>query len=217
MSGAEAALVLGLVSSALSIFEAAYHVYSAAHDAKGLTKAIRAPAEQIPLVLHTLGLVERGLTRSCMPPDAVKSVRPVLERCRESAGLVKDIFEQVLPSKDTTRAERYKKAIEAKLKGAEIKSNMKAVMQDLSLLEKHQIFRDAETIEDMKLAIEGLSRQDSKERSTFVTPAVSGVLYNNTGFGAQVNNTFTKSCTGDVYNAKTMTINKGTFVTWSER
>ena len=59
MSGAEAGLVLGLISATISILQAAYAVYEAASDATGLPKKFRAAADQLPIVLHTLDLAEK--------------------------------------------------------------------------------------------------------------------------------------------------------------
>lgn len=156
MSGAEGILVLGLVSSICTIFEAAYHVYSAAHDTKGLPKAFRTTAEQIPLVLHALQLVEKGVAGKDDFDQAVVTVKPILERCKKKAALVKNVFDKALPAKDAPRWERYKKALEAKLKDREIKSSMEAITQDLALLQHQQTFQDAETMKDIKAAIHHL-------------------------------------------------------------
>jgi hypothetical protein len=50
MSGAEAGLVIGLISGLLQLLDTAKKVYDAAQDAKGLPKAFREVAERIPLV-----------------------------------------------------------------------------------------------------------------------------------------------------------------------
>jgi len=60
MSGAEAALVLGLISSAIAIIDASQKIYDAAKDASGLHKAFKKVAENIPLVLDTLKAAEKA-------------------------------------------------------------------------------------------------------------------------------------------------------------
>ena len=103
MSGAEAALVLGLVSAIYTVFEAVYHVYSAAHDAKGLPKTFQTAAEQIPLVLHTLELIENNLSGRNASDRVVDDVRPILERCKVEGGVMKDAFDKAVPTKDASR------------------------------------------------------------------------------------------------------------------
>lgn len=214
MSGAEAALVLGLVASTYTIFEAAYQVYKAAHDAKGMTKSCRTATEQIPLILHTLQLIENGLTGAQTAEDVVKSVQPVLQRCKEKAGLVQDIFDKALPSKDASRRERYTKAVEARWRSGEVRSSVDAVMQDLALLQQYQVFQDAETLEDIKNAIDELAaleddEDDDDAKGARQIHSGSGNINTHTGSGNQENHTYTNSGAGDFYYSKAMTINKG--------
>lgn len=209
MSGAEAGLVLGLVSSALTVLEAAYQVYSAAHDAKGLTKDLRAVAEQIPLVLHTLGLIQSSVREERLSAEAVEAVKPMLERCEQNADLLKQTFDKVLPSKDAPRMERYKKAVQAKAKSEEMRAIMGSIMQDLALLQQHQAFQDAEIMEDIKIAIEELNRSQGDDRDSHFTHLGSGHVYGHTGSGSQENHTYTNSGSGDFYASKSMTIHKG--------
>lgn len=164
MSGAEAALVLGLVSSTLTILQAAYEIYNTAHDAKGHIKAFEAPAEQIPLVARTLMLIEDGLKSKS--DEEVRTIQPIVKRCKEKASLIKGVFDKTLPSRDTTRMERYKKAFEAKSRSAEIKRSMEAIMQDLALLQHYRAFQDTETLEEIKVAVEGFARSSNSRLGT---------------------------------------------------
>lgn len=213
MSGAEAAaLALGLVSSALSVFEAAYQVYSAAHDAKGLTEEFREAAEQIPLILHTLALVDNSLRRGDPSTEAINSVKPILERCKKKAASIKSTFDKALPSRGATRMERYKKAAHAKRKTADVQSKMTDVMKDLSLLQQHRIFLDSETLEDIKSAVTQLSPPKGGENKTTFAHEGIGNIYGYSGSGNQENHSFINSGAGDFYCSTNMTINKGKFM-----
>lgn len=57
----EAGLVLGLISSTITILEVAHGIHEAASDASGLPKKLRRVAEQIPLVYNALRLAEQNL------------------------------------------------------------------------------------------------------------------------------------------------------------
>lgn len=200
MSGAEAALIVGLISSTWTIFEAAYQIYAAAHDAKGLPQAFREAADQIPLVLHILSLVESSLSERPVSPQVIASVRPILERCKDKATLIKGIFGKVSPSQDASWVDRYKKATEAKVKESEVSKSMEAVMKDLALLQHHRVFQNAQTMEDIKQAI---------DRLPSLSDQGSGHLGRHTTFGAQQNHVHSNSGSGDFYQSNNMTFYKG--------
>lgn len=211
MSGAEAALVLGLASSALACFEAAYQVYSAAHDAKGLTQSFRVTADQIPLVLHTLRLVEQSIKTDTISEEALKSAKPVLERCKENASSLKAAFDKALPASDASRVDRYKKAAEMKWKSGEVKKSMELVMGDLDLLAQHQIFRDAGALEDIKAAIDQLAQVGDEEESARSVHHGSGNINNYSGSGNQENHRYEISGgSGSFYKADSMSFGKQT-------
>ncbi|GAB7345583.1 hypothetical protein MBLNU457_3885t2 [Dothideomycetes sp. NU457] len=202
MSGAEAALVLGLVSSVLAIFDAASQVYDAAHDAKGLTKAFQATADQIPLVQHTLSLAEESLKADRVGEEAAKSVKPVLERCKENGQKVKDAFDKALPLKNASTTERYKRAAQMRLKSGEIKKSMEIVMECLDLLAKEQIFQDSEAIHDIKTALDQLASIGGEGESAGSVHYGSGNINNIKDSGSQQN--YNNSGSGKQYNATQM-------------
>ena len=72
-------LVLGLISSAISVIEATHKIFDAAKDAKGLHEAFRKAAEKLPLVLRTLKAA--GQIQGKLEAEFETS-----ERCREEAG-----------------------------------------------------------------------------------------------------------------------------------
>ena len=130
MSGVgEAGLVLGLISSTITIIEAAHEVYEAASDTSGLPKKLHVVAEQIPLVHNALGLAERTFQANNVTHEEVHSAKPVLEQCQRDAAKVKDIFDQIVPAKDAPRTERLKKAVGLKTKSNKTKEHMEQVVK----------------------------------------------------------------------------------------
>lgn len=202
MSGiGEVSAVLGLISSIIAIFEAAQEVYQAANDTGGLPRKFRAAAEQIPLVYHALSLAERNINTRSVGEGALQSAKPVLERCKECAASVKDIFDKTIPAKDASRAERLTKAVGIKVKSNKVKEHMEEVVKNMELLAQNQVFQDAETLKDIKEAMEQLSNiSDEEEQSRY--SVVGGQMNVLTGSGTQEN----QSMIGDKnrqYNAKT--------------
>ena len=196
----EASLVLGLISSIIAICEGAHEIYEAASNVKSLPRKFQLAAEQIPLVLHILALAEQNIQAKAVSQDGLQSAMPILERCKESATALKDIFDKTIPPKDASRTERYKKAVGIKLKSNKVKEYMEEVIKSMELLAQNQVFQDAETLEDIKEAIEQLSNiSDEEEQSRYAV--VGGQMNVLTGPGTQKN----QSMIGDnnnQYNAK---------------
>ena len=186
MSGiGEASLVLGLISSTIAIFEAAQEIYDAASDVAGLPKKLRVAAEQIPLVHNALNLAEQNINLKNVTEDALLSAQPVLERCKECAASVKDIFDKTIPTKDTSRTERLKKAVGIKIKSNRVKEHMEEIFKSMELLAQNQVFQDAEALNDIKEAIEQLSNVSDEEEQAHFVHSGTGAQYNQTGRGTR--------------------------------
>lgn len=197
----EAGLVLGLISSIITIFEATHEIYEAATDANGLPKKLRVVAEQIPLVYNALGLAEKNLRANRVTQEAVLSTKPVLEQCKDNAAKVKDIFEQTLPAQNASRAERLKKAVGLKIKSTKAKEYMEQVVESMDLLAQQQVFQDAETLEEIKAAMDQLtSVSDEEEPPSRFIHSGAGAINANTGEGTQKN--YNNSGSGSIYNAE---------------
>lgn len=202
MSGVgEASLVLSLISSIIDIFEAAQEIYDAASDAQGLPKKFRAAADQIPLVYHTLGLAEQNISARNVTEEALLSARPVLDRCKESASNLKDIFAKNIPAKDAPKAERLKKAMGLKMKSNKVKENIEEVLKSMELLAQNQIFQDAEALKDIKEAIEHLSNlTDEEKQPQFVSHGPGAIMGNISGGNVK---TLSNTGSGTLYSAET--------------
>lgn len=59
MSGAEAGLVLGLISSTIAVIATCKDLFEAAHDAQGLPEAFRTVSDNLPLALDILRAAEK--------------------------------------------------------------------------------------------------------------------------------------------------------------
>jgi N-terminal domain on NACHT_NTPase and P-loop NTPases len=208
MSGiGEASLVLGLISSTMAIFEAAQEIYEAASDAKGLPKKFRIAAEQIPLVHNALSLAEQNINAKSVNQEALQSAKPVLERCKEGAASVKDIFDKTIPAKDASRAERLKKALGIKMKSNKVKEYMEEIVKSMELLAQNQVFQDAEALQDIKEAIEQLSNMPDEEEQPQFVHSGTGAINANTGGGIQKN--YNNSGPGSQYNAENQFFGRG--------
>lgn len=201
MSGiGEAALVLGLISSVITIFEAAQEVYEAADDALGLPKRFRLAAEQIPLVYHALNLAEQNIRTQSIDGQALQSARPVLEACKECATRIKDVFDRTIPAPGASRAERLKKAVGLRMKSKKVKEDMEQVIKSMELLAQHQVFQDAAALQDIQAAIEQLGNLPDEEDQPQFVHSGTGAINANTGSGQQHN--YNNAGSGSQYNAQ---------------
>ena len=183
MSGAEVGLVLGLVTGAITCFHTAYQIYEAAHNAKGLPESFQVTAEQIPLVLRTLKLVEQNVRANAVDKDAIKAAEPVLKRCKDNANTLEAIFEKAISSKDTPRLDRYTMAFEMQRKRSKVRKSMELVMADLELLSQHQVFQDANALKEIRAAVTELEQISEEEDSGRFVHKGKGNQVNNTGSG----------------------------------
>jgi hypothetical protein len=116
-------------------------------------------------VLNALSLAEQNIKAQNVGAEALQSVTPVLEQCKERAANVKEIFDKALPAKDASRAERLRKVVGLKTKSSKVKEYMEEIVTNMELLAQNQ---DAEALKDIKDAIEALSTiPDEEERPQF--------------------------------------------------
>jgi len=111
MSGiGEASLVLGVISSIISIIDTTKKIYDAAHDINGLPKAFRDVAGKLPLILELVKGAEQFVKSSDINQDACKALKTILEPCRRRMTEVQEVFDKVIPKKRGSIVDRYLKA-----------------------------------------------------------------------------------------------------------
>lgn len=194
MSGAEVGLVLGIISSIISVLTASQKIFDAAKNAKGLHEAFRKVAENVPLVLGTLRAaeeVQKKMEAEWQSSDdsakkqaietASKEIEPVFETCEADARALRDIFEKVVPGSDATRTERYRKALKTVLPGKKqkVETLMQEILAKLQLLHTYHYFKAAVDISRVNAAAEELSKAKSSD------PEDGDAKYVNTGSGPQ--------------------------------
>lgn len=137
MSGGEAALVLGLISSIITIIDTTKKVYDAATNKTGLPKAFVECAEKLPLVKNILESIEKGnvYEKEC------KEAKGVVEGCKRKASTLEELFQKVIPADGASHRQRYYKAVKTLGKGNEVESLMRGILEDLALLNSERIMK----------------------------------------------------------------------------
>ena len=101
------------------------------------------------------------------------------------------------------RSATRERLVGTKLKSRQVKGKTEEMLKDLDVLEKHQVFQDAETIQDIKAAIEELANiPDEEDDRSQNTHHGSGNIVFNTGSGTQTNISSTNTGSGTSYTAE---------------
>ncbi|KAI7553918.1 hypothetical protein KC331_g906 [Hortaea werneckii] len=231
MSGAEVITVLGLISSVITIIEASRDVFDAASSVDGLHEAFRTVSQNVPLVLDILRdcktaqvqverdyslTVDEDLKRDIQ--ESNKAVKPLIQACQDDAKQLLQIFQKVVPEDDSSRAERYKKAIRAVLPGRKrkVEDLMTEILEKLQLLHTSRFFksenekRNENRSKELETAISQLSELSSSlpENEGQYNHYGSGGMFIHPGEGTQHNYSQSGGSGNRQYNAGTLNIGK---------
>lgn len=186
MSGAEAALVLGLVSSVIAICEAAYDVWSAVKDSSGLPKKLKQVADELPLISASLDQcranIDSAQQKRDIDVDIWKSIHHILSQCEESAKAVKQIFDTHLPVEDDSRPTKYNKVLHLKRNSGKVKEHVEKILHHIQTLAEYQVLCDTETLQHIRAAITDLEAPESSEEGSQVVHG-DGHIIRQTGNG----------------------------------
>jgi hypothetical protein len=128
----EASLVLGIISSIISIIDAAKQVYEAVEDEAGLPTNFKKSAAKLPLILKLLDDAERYIKTA--DKSAELAFTPTLKDCKVQATHLQDLFKKVMPKEGDSRRDRYVKAARTIGQGGRVESLTKEILDDLQLL-----------------------------------------------------------------------------------
>lgn len=197
MSGVgEAGLVLGIISSIISVIDATKQLYEAIEDAAGLPTNFKKSASKLPIIAKLLEDAERYINNSA--DESIKAAfAPTLEDCQVQATLLQELFEKVIPEEGASRWDRYVKAARTIGKGGRVESLVRGILDDLQLLAtrfpevttprgKDQLAKAIEEVAGMEPSL-----PDGFDDAPTFAHFGSGAQNNNTGGGSQYNNNST--------------------------
>lgn len=196
MSGAEAGLVLGIISAIISIIDATKKVYEAVEDEAGLPTNFKKSATKLPLILKLLEYAEEYVNNET--DESIKAAfRPTLEDCKVQAIHLQELFEKVMPGEGDSRWDRYMKAARTIGKGGRVESLVGGILDDLQLLAtRFPEITTSEGKDQLATAIEEVTKMEPSLPDGFEqTPAyahyVGGAQNVQSGGGNQYNNNST--------------------------
>ncbi len=216
MSGvAEASLVLGLISSIISIVQATKVIYDGATDKSGLPKAFREVNGRLPLVLDILGEVKRQNDTSKKYSGDIPAV---LKNCEDEAKDLRTIFDKVFRVDGASWQQKYLQAAHAVKPGRsrKVESLMGDILKNLQLLESHHLFTNVATSAQMEKLGQDLQAMLDIEKNDPSLPEEQGVTIYSSGQGSNINTSSGSQKiqqtfgTGTTINAENYYASKGT-------
>lgn len=183
MSGGEAVLVLGLISSIITIIDTTKNVYDAATSKTGLPKAFGECAKKLPLVKNILESIEKGnvYEKEC------KEVKGVVEGCKRKASTLEELFQKVIPADGASHLQRYYKAVKTLGKGNEVESLMRGILEDLALLNSERIMKTPIKTHEEQIAKAISEIRDVPKSVPDDLFQETGATVNHSGSGTQYN------------------------------
>ncbi|KAH7000503.1 ankyrin repeat-containing protein [Ilyonectria destructans] len=159
MSGAEAGLVIGLISGIISIVEATWTIYSDIKDTKCLPRTFHQTAETLPLVEDTLRIAQGYIDKLESTEESCKAMKRILEGCKTKTEKLQKIFGEIAPQPDDSRFASYRKVARALGKGSRVEALMDGVLRDVTALVQNHGIKTVtdESLGKMAKAIEDLS------------------------------------------------------------
>ncbi|KAL2046029.1 hypothetical protein N7G274_001476 [Stereocaulon virgatum] len=194
----EAGLVLGLISSIVTIIDTTTQVYLAIEDETGLPKNFKKAAAKLPLISKLLEDAETYVSKSA-DKTIEAAFRPTIEDCKTQATELQQLFEKVIP-KGGSRWDRYVKAARTIGKGGRVETLIQRILDDLQLMtSKFPEVTTSRKKEKLVEAIEEVSKMepsltdDFDQMPTYAyygsgpqnINASNGTQNNNTGAGNQ--------------------------------
>ncbi|CAN9468043.1 unnamed protein product [Alternaria alternata] len=187
MSGAEAILVLGVISSIIAIIDGTKQVYDAATNPQGLPAAFHEIANRLPIIRTILSSAEKHIKNKDVDESWCKGVRDIINACEEKAKVLDMLFHKAIPGEGVSRLRRYYTAVKSYGKGNEVETLMKKMLEDVQLLACEHGMKTVTKAQKDEIA-------QAIEEVSEVTPSVpdddanqSGLVATNTGKGTQNN------------------------------
>ncbi|OBT69193.1 hypothetical protein VE03_01933 [Pseudogymnoascus sp. 23342-1-I1] len=176
MSGiAEASLVLGIISSIISIVTAAKNIYDVAKDKSGLPRAFHHVAAKLPIVLVILKQASDYAQRPEVDEDTRDAFQGILSRCETSAKELREIFEKSIPKEGASRFDRSVTAARTVRKGSRVEDLIAEILKEIALLLASSSFASQNLIQKFDEALEKVSLADAHTSEHLITPISSRV------------------------------------------
>jgi ankyrin repeat protein len=152
MSGAEAILVLQVISSIIGIIDGTIKIYDAAANEQGLLGTFSEVAGRLPIVESILDSAKQHITDGIIDETSCKGIKHIIQACEWKAKRLDQLFKEAIPADGASDLKRYWTAAKSYGKGNEVENLMKGILEDVQLLACDHGMRTATDAQQMQVA-----------------------------------------------------------------
>jgi hypothetical protein len=178
---AEAAAVIGLVSSIASLVEISAKIVSRLHEFASKTsdvpESFRSLSDRLPLLMVTLQRITAQAQAGRLPDDVTEALQAVVDGTSRQVSVVQAHLSSILPPENASKIERAVKALKSLAKEDKVCQAVDKIHKDIDFLVLHQTTQHVETGDRI---LEELSKL------TLALPAASYSLGPNLGKAPQI-------------------------------
>jgi hypothetical protein len=166
MSGAEALVVIGLISNIAGIIDFSLKVYDRAQgfggDVKDIPKEFQEVRHSLPLISSTLQKTSRHVESGQVDEGTCKSLQPVLTSCKIKIEEVSTIFRDVLPEDGASKWTRGLKAVSSMGQNKKVKAIIGKIHDDVQALTYYHV-AEAATASQLNEAMSTMTIEKTRE------------------------------------------------------
>jgi N-terminal domain on NACHT_NTPase and P-loop NTPases/NB-ARC domain len=146
---AEAAAIIGLVSSIASLVELSAKVVSRLHEFTSkiseVPESFRSLSVRLPLLTATLQRIQTQAEASRLSDDVTKALKDVVDNTSEQVSVVQVSLSKILPPDGTSKFERALKALKSLAKEDQVQQALEKIHKNSDILVLHQTTRHVDT------------------------------------------------------------------------
>jgi hypothetical protein len=146
---AEAAAIIGLVSSIASLVELSAKVVSRLHEFTSKTSEVpesfRSLLVRLPLLIATLQRIQTQAEASRLSDDITKALKAVVDNTSEQVSAVQVCLSKILPPDGTSKLERVLKALKSLAKEDQVQQALEKIHKNSDILVLYQTTRHVDT------------------------------------------------------------------------
>lgn len=138
--------IAGLISSILTFIEVGQRIVSRLQDfgrhIQDVPKTFRAIAVETPLLIETLGRIERQASAGLLDGRYADALRNLIAECLTQLNRLDVIFEKILPSKEAPNWQKFRQALKSLTYDKEIERIVNELERHVQLLTFDQTARN---------------------------------------------------------------------------
>ncbi|KAL8670313.1 MAG: hypothetical protein Q9168_005144, partial [Polycauliona sp. 1 TL-2023] len=143
MSGAEALAVLGIIANSVGVIDFTAKILGrikdASENAHNIPKAFRDVKVTLPLLSNALKQTQQRVESGALNAEACLALKPVLQECLSGINELGGIFDECLPTVDSSKIQRGWKAVISLRRDKKVEEIAELIQKRVSFLTYHHV------------------------------------------------------------------------------